>query len=198
MFWLLLQWQPRILKGCYCRSSSSLCSDLFIFACLHFVYGLVAIVPGIQLFVSRVVVDAAVTGVALWEEHHRTLFTANGRKRENLKIKVKSCFSCETITIWWKICKLASLWIKSFSNTVIVCLLWTCMCEIQPVDAVMDVIETLYGGASSIACVVNHIEGPTHQEGSFSITAFTLCVPGIFYGQSCWGRHTQKKYICLT
>lgn len=32
----------------------------------------------------------------------------------------------------------------------------------QPVDGVMDVKETVYGGTSSVACVVDHIEGPTY------------------------------------
>lgn len=53
---------------------------------LHFVYGLVAIVPGVQLFVSGVVVDAAVACVALREEHHGTLVAADGwcRKWKNM------------------------------------------------------------------------------------------------------------------
>lgn len=78
---------------------------MVILACLHFIYRLVAIVPGVQLLVSGVVVDAAMAGVTLREEHHRILIAVNG---------------------------------------------------------VMDVIETLYGGASSIACVVDHIKGATY------------------------------------
>lgn len=68
--------------------SSSFCndwvSDLVIPACLHFVYRLVAVVPGVQLFVSGMIVDAAVAGVALWEEQHRTLIAAYAwyKKRE--------------------------------------------------------------------------------------------------------------------
>lgn len=58
----------------------SFSSPLVIPAGLHLVYCLVAIIPGIQLLLSRVVVDAAVAGVALWEEHQRTLITADGRK----------------------------------------------------------------------------------------------------------------------
>lgn len=59
-----------------------LCSGLVVHTCLHFVYRLVAVVPGVQLFVSGVVVDAAVAGVALWEEHHGTLNTADGWYRK--------------------------------------------------------------------------------------------------------------------
>lgn len=59
---------------------SSFSSDLVVPARLHFVYRLVAVVPGVQLFVPGVVVDAAVAGVALWEEHHWTLVAAWHRK----------------------------------------------------------------------------------------------------------------------
>lgn len=36
------------------------------------------------------------------------------------------------------------------------------LCIIKPVDGVMDVVETLNSGATSIARVVDHIEGPTY------------------------------------
>lgn len=55
---------------------------------------------------------------------------------------------------------------------------------IQPVDGVMDVIETLHSGASTIVCVVDHIECATYYEGSFSIMASALCIPGVLYCQS--------------
>lgn len=48
---------------------------------LHCVHGLVAVVPGVQLLVPRMVVDAAVAGVALWEEYHWALVTAEKRER---------------------------------------------------------------------------------------------------------------------
>lgn len=47
---------------------------------LHRVHGLVAVVPGVQLLVAWVVVDAAVAGVALWEEYHRAFVTAEERE----------------------------------------------------------------------------------------------------------------------
>lgn len=53
-----------------------LCNRFVRDACLHFVNCLVAVVPGVQLFVSGVIMDAAVAGVALWEEHHWTLVAA--------------------------------------------------------------------------------------------------------------------------
>ena len=64
---------------------------------LHFVYCLVAVVPGIQLFVSGVVVDAAVAGVALWEEHDRALITAEkGKCRIKLTLlQFKKKYLCE-------------------------------------------------------------------------------------------------------
>lgn len=65
---------------CLLHNSSSFCNaqvnHLVIPACLHFVYRLVAVVPGVQLFLSRMVVDAAVAGVPLWEEQHGTLIAA--------------------------------------------------------------------------------------------------------------------------
>jgi len=45
---------------------------------LDLVYALVAVVPGVQLLVLRVVVEAGVAGVALGEEQHGTLLAANG------------------------------------------------------------------------------------------------------------------------
>lgn len=36
------------------------------------------------------------------------------------------------------------------------------LCVNQPVDGVMDVVQALDGGSSSIPCVVDHIEGPTY------------------------------------
>ena len=64
---------------------SSLGSDLVVPARLHLVYGLVAVVPGVQLLVSGVVVDAAVAGVALREEQHGTLIAVDeGHRREEL------------------------------------------------------------------------------------------------------------------
>ena len=44
--------------------------------CFDLVYGLVAVIPGIQLLILRVVVETGVAGVALGEEQHRTLLTA--------------------------------------------------------------------------------------------------------------------------
>lgn len=52
--------------------------------CLHFVDGLVAIVPGIQVLVSGVIVDAAVAAVALWKEHHRTLIAVQEKKTKKI------------------------------------------------------------------------------------------------------------------
>lgn len=53
----------------------------------------------------------------------------------------------------------------------------------QPVDGVMDVVEALHSGASTVPRVVHHIQGPAYQEGSFGIAAFTLCIPGVFHCQ---------------
>lgn len=64
--------------------------DLVIPASLHFVYCLVAIVPGIQLFVSGMVVDTAVAGVALREEHHRALIAACAWQGKVGKVQLRS------------------------------------------------------------------------------------------------------------
>ncbi|TNN73983.1 hypothetical protein EYF80_015804 [Liparis tanakae] len=56
--------------------------------------------------------------------------------------------------------------------------------RVRPVDGVMDVVETLYGGATSMARVVDHIEGPAYQEGSFGILTPTLSIPGVLYCQT--------------
>lgn len=53
---------------------------------LHRVHGLVAVVPGIQLLVARVVVDAAVAGVALWEEYYRAFVTAEEREWDTVTV----------------------------------------------------------------------------------------------------------------
>lgn len=58
------------------KSSSS---DLIISTGLYSVNSLVAVIPGVQLFVFGVVVDAAVAGVALWEKHHGAFITAKWR-----------------------------------------------------------------------------------------------------------------------
>lgn len=116
------------------------CNDLVILACLHFVYCLVAIIPGIQLLVSGVIVDAAMAGVTFREEHHRTLIAAYGWHRE------KKVF-CHVDTVCM------------YGGVYCAC---KCVCTSQPVNGVMDVIETLYGGTSSIACVVDHIKGATY------------------------------------
>lgn len=50
-----------------------------------------------------------------------------------------------------------------------------------PLNAIMDVIQTLDGGATSIACVVDHVKRSTYQEGALSIAASTLCVPGVLH-----------------
>lgn len=50
---------------------------MVIYARHKLVYHLVAVVPGVKLFLSGVVVDAAVAGVALREEHHGTLIAAD-------------------------------------------------------------------------------------------------------------------------
>lgn len=65
------------------RKHVSLGCNLGIAARFHFVYCLVAIIPGIQLFVPWVIVDAAVAGVALWEEHHWTLIAAWTQHRKH-------------------------------------------------------------------------------------------------------------------
>lgn len=81
----------RVIKCC--RSSSFCCRDSNIPLCLHCVYSLVAVIPGVQLFVPGMVVDAAVAGVALWEEYHRALIAADGAHR---KENVSSCESQQT------------------------------------------------------------------------------------------------------
>lgn len=118
------------------------CNDLVILACLHFVNRLVAVIPGIQLLVSGVIVDAAMAGVTFWEEHHRTLIAAQGTGWHREKKVV-----CHVDTV----CMYAGVYCACM-----------CMCTSQPVNGVMDVIETLYGGTSSIACVVDHIKGATY------------------------------------
>lgn len=52
-----------------------------------------------------------------------------------------------------------------------------------PVDGVVDVVEALHSRAPSVPRVVDHIQGPAYQEGSFGVTAFTLCIPGVFHCQ---------------
>lgn len=54
---------------------------------LHRVHGLVAVVPRIQLLVARVVVDAAVAGVALWEEYHGAFVTAEEREHDTVTVR---------------------------------------------------------------------------------------------------------------
>lgn len=86
---------------CHRRWSSSFSRrHLIIPPGLHRVHGLVAVVPGVQLLVSRMVVDAAVAGVALWEEYHRALITAEKKQMCHWDIcgfvsSFKVTFRCE-------------------------------------------------------------------------------------------------------
>lgn len=105
------------------------CNDLVILACLHFVNRLVAVIPGIQLLVSGVIVDAAMAGVTFREEHHRTLIAAQGtgwhREKKVVchvdtvcmyvcrcilcmhvhvyKPTCEWCHGCHRDTVWWNV-----------------------------------------------------------------------------------------------
>lgn len=125
---------------------------------LYVIYGLVAVVPGVQLLVSRMVVDAAVAGVTLGKKQDWTLLTAK------TDLRWEGIHRC-----------------SGFISYIYIYLYY----HFQPVDGVVDVIETLHRGAPSVACVVDHVECSTDQERSLGVTAWTLCVPGVLHCQTC-------------
>lgn len=74
-----------LIFHCHCASLFSR-RRLIIPPGLHRVHGLVAVVPGVQLLVPWVVVDAAVAGVALWEEYHRAFVAAEEREGDTVTV----------------------------------------------------------------------------------------------------------------
>ena len=51
-------------------------------------------------------------------------------------------------------------------------------------DGVVDVVQALDAGASAVARVVHHIEGPADQEGPLGPPAPAQRVPGVLHSQS--------------